>query len=165
MFLWLKGGNILFTKSQNLINLIFHFSISNSIFNATEIGATAFGLFVRSPRTWKSTPLAETEITKWKTTINSPISCSDDSSLTFKYNLKYILPHGSYLANLGNYEDEKRAKSLELFKEELQICKTLGITMLNIHPGSTRGQISVKKCIELIAESINTACNEITDVN
>lgn len=84
--------------------------------------------------------------------------------MEFSYTAEYILPHGCYLVNLGHSEEEGRTKSLDYFKQELNICNSLGIKMLNIHPGSTRRKISREKCIELIADSINKAFSEIPEV-
>ena len=86
-----------------------------------------------------------------------------------------ILPHGSYLLNLGSPNPELRQKSLDLLVDELERCEALGILLFNIHPGkplhspalnyipmpflpgSTVGKISRAESIRNIADGINAA--------
>ena len=82
----------------------------------------------------------------------------------FKANLKesgiethLVLPHGSYLLNIGSPKEEVRAKSHEAFLDELQRCEMLGLKLYNFHPGSTCGKITVEESIQFIADSINDA--------
>ncbi|MDP3291485.1 MAG: deoxyribonuclease IV, partial [Sulfuricurvum sp.] len=70
---------------------------------------------------------------------------------------KHILPHDSYLINLGHPEEDKRQKSLEAFIDEVQRCAQLGLDRLNFHPGSHLKQISEEECIDRIASSMNEA--------
>ena len=42
-----------------------------------------------------------------------------------------ILPHGSYLVNLANPDEEKRMKAYECFLDELKRCEILGIQRHN----------------------------------
>ena len=74
-----------------------------------------------------------------------------------KYNFQtdYILPHDSYLINLGHPEEEGLEKSRAAFLDEMQRCEQLGLKLLNFHPGSHLNKISVEDCLALIAESIN----------
>lgn len=71
------------------------------------------------------------------------------------YQSHLILPHGSYLMNPGAPDTEILSKSRALFLDGMQRCDRLGIDLYNFHPGSSCGKISVEKCIENIAESIN----------
>lgn len=121
--------------------------IYNSVFNATRINANAFGMFLKNQRTWASPPLAATDATKFKETLKEH---SFDGC-------KHILPHGSYLINLGNPNEEKRAQSFASFVDDLKRCESLGILRYNFHPGSTVGECTPKKSIELIAQCINKA--------
>ncbi|POB70875.1 deoxyribonuclease IV, partial [Vibrio vulnificus] len=68
-----------------------------------------------------------------------------------------ILPHDSYLINLGAPEAEKLEKSRLAFIDEMERCQQLGLNLLNFHPGSHLEKISEKACLSLIAESINLA--------
>lgn len=112
--------------------------------NAHEIGADAFALFTKNQRQWVSKPLTEESIKLFKQ------NCE-------KFNLQpeYILPHDSYLINLGHPEEEGLMKSRAAFLDEMQRCEQLGLKLLNFHPGSHLNKISVEDCLSLIAESIN----------
>lgn len=127
--------------------------VSNAFKNATEIGAKAMAIFTKNQRRWVSKPLDEKEITKFKKAM-AESGISPD----------YILPHNSYLQNLGNNDIEKRQKSLDSFIDEMDRCNKLGLKYLNIHPGSHLGEISVDECIKNIADSINIAHKKIPNV-
>ena len=147
-----------------------HVSASGGVFNAPlnamEIGAKAFALFTKNQRQWVAKPLDEKTIE------------------TFQENLatsgilpKHVLPHDSYLINLGHPEVEKLEKSRAAFIDELERCKQLGLDRLNFHPGSHLVKVSKKdkdnrevmqpiedKCLDVIAESINIALDKTSDV-
>ena len=118
--------------------------VENAPVNAHEIGANAFALFTKNQRQWVSKPLTEESIRLFKE------NCE-------KYNFKpeYILPHDSYLINLGHPETDALEKSRAAFLDEMQRCEQLGLKLLNFHPGSHLNKISVEDSLDLIAESIN----------
>ena len=118
--------------------------VENAPLNAHNIGATAFALFTRNQRQWQSAPLSESSIRLFK-----------DRCKEFGYAPKQILPHDSYLINLGSPETEALEKSRAAFLDEMQRCEQLGLDRLNFHPGSHLGKGSESECIALIAESIN----------
>jgi len=123
--------------------------VENAPLNAKEIGATAFALFTKNQRQWFSKPLTEDNINKFKENCEA---CG--------YKPEHILPHDSYLINLGNPDAEKLLKSKKAFLDELQRCEQLGLTYLNFHPGSHLGQYSEDECLETIADSINWALSQ-----
>lgn len=127
--------------------------VSKVFKNAENIGAKALALFTKNQRRWDSKPLDEKEIIKFKKLMEESGISPD-----------YILPHNSYLQNLGNADPEKREKSLNSFIDEMERCNQLGLKLLNIHPGSHLKQISVDECISLIAESINIAHKKVPNV-
>lgn len=71
------------------------------------------------------------------------------------YTPNQILPHDSYLINLGNPDKDALQKSRNAFLDEMQRCEQLGLNRLNFHPGSHLNKISEEGCLLLIAESIN----------
>lgn len=71
-----------------------------------------------------------------------------------------VLPHDSYLINLGHPETEGLNRSREAFVQEMQRCAQLGLDRLNFHPGSHLGQISIDECLRRVAESINLALDK-----
>lgn len=120
--------------------------VENAIKNAKEIGATAFALFTKNQRQWLAPALTQEQIAVFR---NAMVEAG--------YEAKQILPHDSYLINLGHPEDEGLQKSRESFFEEMQRCELLGLDRLNFHPGSHLKKISEEESLERIAESINMA--------
>ena len=91
-----------------------------------EIGATAFALFTKNQRQWKAAPLSADSIKLFK-----------ERCEQYGYTSKQILPHDSYLINLGHPEAAGLEKSREAFFDEMKRCEELGLDRLNFHPGST----------------------------
>ncbi|MCS3423599.1 deoxyribonuclease-4 [Rahnella sp. BIGb0603] len=120
--------------------------VDQAVLRAHELEATAFALFTKNQRQWKAAPLPEDVIVKFK------IACEK-----YGYQSNQILPHDSYLINLGHPVTEALEKSREAFLDELQRCEQLGLSLLNFHPGSHLMQIDEDKCLERISESLNIA--------
>lgn len=118
--------------------------VHHAVHNAVAIGANAFALFTRNQRRWISKPLDPSVIAAFKA-----------ACLEHGFNARHILPHASYLINLGHPEQDGREKSYAGFLDEMQRCEQLGLTQLNVHPGSHLRQISEAMCISYIADSIN----------
>lgn len=127
--------------------------VENAPVNANAIGATAFALFTKNQRQWKSAPLTKQSINAFKK------NCEQ-----FGYTPAQILPHDSYLINLGHPEKEGLEKSRESFLDEMQRCEQLGLDRLNFHPGSSLNKINEEACLKLIAESINIALDKTKGV-
>lgn len=134
-----------------------HVSTQNGVgqapINAEAIGAKAFALFTRNPSRWTSKPLTPPDIAQFK-----------ELCAQFGYSPEVILPHDSYLINLGSPDPEKLEKSRVAFLDELQRCEQLGLKLLNFHPGSHLNLIETEKCLDLIAESINLALDRTEGV-
>ena len=127
--------------------------VENAPLNAHEIGAKAFALFTRNQRQWKSSPLTSRSIDLFK-----------ERCAAYGYLPSQILPHDSYLINLGHPEAEGLAKSREAFLDEMQRCEQLGLDRLNFHPGSHLNAFPIDDCLNRIAESINEALNQTSGV-
>ncbi len=123
--------------------------LHNAITNALEIGAQAFGLFLRNQRQWNAKPLGDEEADLFKK------ACEDAD-----FSPNVILPHGIYLMNCASPNEETLAKSRAALIDELKRCEKLGLALYNFHPGSTCGAISKEEGIKKIAESINDAHQE-----
>lgn len=123
--------------------------VENAPVRAHEIGATGFALFTKNQRQWNAKPLSEENIEEFKkacTELNFPMDA--------------VIPHDSYLINLGHPDKEKLQKSRDAFLDEMQRCEQLGIRKLNFHPGSHLRKCTESECLEIIAESINIALSE-----
>jgi len=120
--------------------------VENTPLNAQKIGATAFALFTKNQRQWTAKPLAADSIRRFK-----------ENCAAAGYSPEMILPHDSYLINLGHPEDAGLEKSRNAFIDEMFRCKQLGLKFLNFHPGSHLKKISEEQCLARIAASINQA--------
>ncbi|WP_456485103.1 deoxyribonuclease IV [Hydrogenimonas sp.] len=134
-----------------------HVSASGGVFNAplnaSKIGAKAFALFTKNQRQWKAKPLDGETIEKFKENLRAS-----------GIEPKHVLPHDSYLINLGHPEKQKRQKSLDAFIDEVRRCEQLGLDRLNFHPGSHLKKISEEECLGRIAEAMNITLNETEGV-
>ena len=134
-----------------------HVSTSGGIFNAPlnaiNIKAKAFALFTKNQRRWNAKPLAENDIKAFK-----------DNLKKARINVDHVLPHDSYLINLGHPEKEKRRKSIEAFIDEVKRCHQLGLKYLNFHPGSHLRQMTEEECLKVIAESLNETIERTEEV-
>lgn len=123
--------------------------VENAPLRAQEIGATAFALFTKNQRQWKSKPLTEENIESFK-----------ENCELYGFSMDAIIPHDSYLINLGHPEEAQLKKSRDAFLIELQRAEQLGIQKINFHPGSHLNKISEKECLARNAESINIALDQ-----
>jgi deoxyribonuclease-4 len=127
--------------------------VQNAPLNAQAIGATAFALFTKNQRQWEAKPLEPEMIEAFKKTL-----------ATVGILPKHVLPHDSYLINLGHPDPEKRQKSYEAFLDEVQRCEQLGLDKLNFHPGSHLKALSETACLDLIAENMNRVLEKTRSV-
>lgn len=123
--------------------------VENAPRNAHEIGATGFALFTKNQRQWNAKPLTEDNISRFK-----------ENCEAYGYSRDTVLPHDSYLINLGHPEKSALQKSRNAFLKEIHRCEQLGIGMLNFHPGSHLKKCSESSCLATIAESVNLALAE-----
>lgn len=127
--------------------------VENAPVNARAIGATAFALFTKNQRQWTARPLAVAEIDAFRR------ACDEQG-----YTPAQILPHDSYLINLGHPEAAALEKSRAAFYDEMKRCEQLGLDRLNFHPGSHLRQITTEESLDRIAESINRALDRTQGV-
>ncbi len=141
--------------------------VFNAVANAEAIGAKAFALFTKNQKQWVAKDLDTETIDKFKTAL------AKSGILP-----KHILPHDSYLINLGHPEIEKLEKSRLAFIDELERCALLGLDRLNFHPGSHLVKVNKKDkenpdvmqeienvSLDLVAESINIALDKTSGVS
>jgi len=128
--------------------------VYNAVYNAQKIGAKAFALFTKNQKRWEAKPLDAKTIDKFK-----------EALLESGILPKHVLPHDSYLINLGHPDEQKLIKSRMAFIDELQRCEQLGLDRLNFHPGSHLKEISEDECLDKISESINIALDKTSGVS
>jgi deoxyribonuclease-4 len=127
--------------------------VENAPLNAAAIGARAFALFTKNQKQWRAAPLAETSILAFKKNCKA-LGFSPD----------HILPHDSYLINLGSPDPGMLEKSRAAFIDEMERCRQLGLRLLNFHPGSHLKQATDEACMDTIAESVNLTLESVGDV-
>ena len=127
--------------------------VENAPVNAFEIGATAFALFTKNQRQWVAKPLSEENISAFKR------NCKK-----YGYTPQQILPHDSYLINLGHAEKTALEKSRNAFLDEMKRCEQLGLDRLNFHPGSHLNKSTEEQCLTTIAQSVNWALEQTSGV-
>jgi len=127
--------------------------VDQAVLRAYKLEATAFALFTKNQRQWRAAPLTDEAISAFRA------ACEQ-----YHYRPAQILPHDSYLINLGHPVEDALAKSREAFIDEMSRCQQLGLTLLNFHPGSHLHQIEEMECLKRIAESINIALDKTAGV-
>ena len=127
--------------------------VENAIKNAKAIGATAFALFTKNQRQWLAPELTAAQIELFR-----------QQMAEAGYAAWQVLPHDSYLINLGHPDQEGLDKSRESFFEEMRRCELRGLDRLNFHPGSHLKRISEEGSLDRIAESINMALERTSGV-
>jgi deoxyribonuclease-4 len=127
--------------------------VENAPLNAQKIGARAFALFTRNQRQWVAKPLSAESIAAFKRNLQK-VGIAPEQ----------VLPHDSYLINLGHAEKEPLQKSRNAFLDEMQRCEQLGLTLLNFHPGAHLNKISEEASLDIVADSINWALSQTEGV-
>lgn len=127
--------------------------VGNAPLEAASIDARSFALFTRNPSRWSSKPISDKDAALFRQ------RCEENG-----FTPDVILPHDSYLINLGSPDAEGLEKSRTAFLDELRRCEQLGLTMLNFHPGSHLNRITPDESLDTIAESINRALDVTSGV-
>lgn len=127
--------------------------VENAPLNEQEIGGKALGLFTKNQRQWNAKPLTEENIRGFAENI-AAVGIPPEQ----------ILPHASYLINIGSAEEEKRKKSAAALKDEVNRAHQLGIGLVNFHPGSHVKLVSEEECLSLIAGEMNAIIEETEGV-
>lgn len=127
--------------------------VENAPLNAQAIGATAFALFTKNQRQWRAKPLTDASINQFRENLER-----------VAIDPRFVLPHDSYLINLGHPEPEALQKSRDAFLDEMQRCEQLGLSLLNFHPGSHLKKIPEQESLARVADSINWTLEQTTGV-
>jgi len=127
--------------------------VFNAPLNARDIGANAFALFTKNQKRWQDKPLTPEAVGKFRANLGDAGISPD-----------HVLPHDSYLINLGNPDPQKRKISLAAFIDEARRARLLGLRLLNFHPGSHLSGYSEEECLDTIAGCLNEAARAVPDV-
>ncbi len=127
--------------------------VENAPLNAAKIGASAFALFTKNQRQWQAKPLSQESISAFKQNLHK-----------VGISAEYVLPHDSYLINLGHPDHDALEKSRNAFIDEMQRAQQLGLVLLNFHPGAHLNKISEQMSLHRVADSINIALEKTSGV-
>lgn len=127
--------------------------VASAPVHAAQLGAKAFAIFTRNPSRWKSKEISGADAEAFRR------NCQELGFLP-----KFVLPHDSFLINLGSPDNAKLKMSQEAFLDEMKRCEQLGLTMLNFHPGSHLNEISEQECLRRIADSLNRILEQTSGV-
>ena len=128
--------------------------VDQAVDRALAIGANALALFTKNQKQWSAPALTEEKIREFTQAVKRA-----------GFRAEQILPHDSYLINLGNPDPEKRKKSSDAFVDEMHRVYQLGLDRLNFHPGAHLNQVSPEESMRLIAEEIDRALSEVPSVH
>jgi deoxyribonuclease-4 len=127
--------------------------VENAPLNARAIGARAFALFTKNQRQWHARPLTPASIEAFRENL-AEVGIAP----------AHVLPHDSYLINLGHPESGPLQKSRDAFLDEMRRCEQLGLRLLNFHPGSHLNKMTEEESLEVVADSINWALERTESV-
>jgi len=127
--------------------------VENAPLNAHGIGARAFAFCTKNQKQWVAPPLTKKSIDEFHK------RCEE-----YDFKPHQILPHDSYLINLGSPDTEGLGRSRHSFIDEMKRCEQLGLDRLNFHPGSHLNRLTEEQCLDLIAESVNIALEKSSGV-
>ncbi|TMS35568.1 hypothetical protein L596_002946 [Steinernema carpocapsae] len=125
----------------------------NAIKEAFDLGCRSCAFFLKNQRSWKFKEMTDEQVEKF-----------NDALEKYKFDVKNIVPHTSYLVNAGSPNAETLEKSRANLLEDCLRCERLGICLLNMHPGSSTGNGTKDECIQVIAESINEVLAKTSSV-
>jgi deoxyribonuclease-4 len=131
-----------------------HVSIAGGVekapLRAGEIGATAFAMFSKNQKRWKSPPFDDYTLDQFVSNLSEG-----------GYGPGRVIPHIGYLINPANSLPDKRERSLNAMLDEADRVMKLGLTMLNFHPGSHLNLITPEAACKLVAEAVNLVHREV----
>jgi deoxyribonuclease IV len=139
-----SDGQISSRETHSPLLLGAHVSIAGGVHHAIsrgeDLGCTAIQIFTKNAAQWKSNPLAEEEVQKFK----------KERARTGIM----VVVHDAYLINLGSPNTALLKKSLAAFREEMERAEELEIPYLIMHPGSHTGS-GEDAGIRSVAKSFN----------
>ncbi|MDO4320812.1 MAG: deoxyribonuclease IV [Bacteroidales bacterium] len=112
--------------------------------HAAELGATAFALNLTDGSPRRSAPLVDDVVDRFR-----------ENCALHGFTAEMILPHASFMINLGSPDSRKMKMSQLTLTDEMRRAAQLGLTMINFHPGAHMRQIDEAECLARISRSIN----------
>lgn len=130
-----------------------HVSIAGGVQHAparaAALGAGGFAVFLKNQRRWEAPPYSDEEVALF-----------GQAMAEHGFSADRVLVHAGYLINPGVADAEKREKMQAGLCDEVQRLDRLGLTMLNLHPGSHLNLVSPEECRRLIAAACDRALED-----
>ncbi len=108
-----------------------------------SIGCTVMQIFTKSSRQWFAKKLKDCEIEAFR-------------NASKKSSIKIVVSHAGYLINIASKNSDVIKKSVKSLIDEINLCESLQIPYLVLHPGSHIGA-GEEKGIELITQNLDIA--------
>lgn len=118
-------------------------SLEDAALKAAKVGANTFQIFSASPRMWRASPPAPSEVKLLHRARE-------------RHDLYPLVIHDNYLINLGSCSEPLRAKSVAAFRGEIERALAIGAEYLVAHPGNCKGH-SVEQGIYAVIRSLAEA--------
>ncbi|MFH1254807.1 MAG: deoxyribonuclease IV [bacterium] len=112
-----------------------------------SIGCTAMQIFTKSSRQWFAKKLKESAVEAFKDAAK-------------KSSIKIVVSHAGYLINIASKNPEIIKKSVKSLIDEINLCESLQIPYLVLHPGSHIGG-GEEHGMKLIAENLDIALDAV----
>lgn len=127
-------------------------NLSNSVDNALKNDCSAFQIFTRSPRQWKTKEITEENANSFKQNLKKSLIKMDS-----------VVVHMPYLPNLSAPPSEMYNTSVAVLTEEITRCNLLEIPYLVIHLGSHLGK-GTKSGIAQLVNACTISLNAYRDL-
>jgi len=101
-------------------------SLEDAALKAAKVGANTFQIFSASPRMWRASPPAPSEV-----------KLLDRARQ--RHDLYPLVIHDNYLINLASCTEPLRVKSTAAFRGEIERALAIGAEYLVAHPGNSKG--------------------------
>ncbi|KAH0576504.1 Endonuclease IV [Spironucleus salmonicida] len=122
-----------------------HLSLSNLFKEMRDLKAESAAFFTTTPQSWN----VKIQSDKYQLFY--------DQALQLKFYRNQFLPHGPYLLNLASEQERVREASFRRLVFEMFVVRSMGLDLLNIHPGTGSN-------IECVWDLINEAHKIVPDV-
>ena len=127
--------------------------VQNAPRRAARIGATAFALFLKNQLQWNAPEYSAEQIRAFRQAMQEA-----------GYTAADVLPHAAYLINLASPDHAKRKRSVSALADEMRRARQLGLSSVNVHPGSTTGDADEETGLRLVADSVSRALHAVEGV-
>ena len=99
----------------------------------------------------------------WRALAPDPARVLKLRELRAKHDLFPLVIHSNYLANMASSDPALLRQSIESFRGELERAAIIGADYLVLHPGNSRGHVSIETALDTVAASVAVASAGLED--